>query len=66
MKRPGKPTDDAFAEAFNSRVRAERMNAHWFMSLEGARRKIKDWRRGYNEERPHSAIGNKPPIALMN
>jgi putative transposase len=29
-------------------------------------RKMEDWRRDYNEERPHSAIGYKPPIALMN
>jgi Integrase core domain. len=33
FSRPGKPTDDAFAEAFNSRVRAERRNAHWFLTL---------------------------------
>ncbi|GFE67360.1 hypothetical protein KIN_44340 [Litoreibacter roseus] len=25
-----------------------------------------DWRRGYNEVRPHSAIGNKLPISLIN
>jgi len=24
------------------------------------------WRRDYNEFRPHSAIGNMSPIALMN
>ncbi len=29
FSRPGKPTDNAYAEAFNSRVRAECMNAHW-------------------------------------
>ena len=63
--RPGKPTDSAFAEAFNSRVRAECLNAHWFMSLEDAREKCEAWRRDYNEVRPHSAIGNKPPIALI-
>jgi Integrase core domain len=39
--------------------RAERLNAHWFMSLDDARRKCEAWRRDYNEERPHSAIGNK-------
>ncbi|WP_394095313.1 integrase core domain-containing protein [Xanthobacter versatilis] len=31
-----------------------------------ARAKMEAWRRDYNEVRPHSAIGNKPPIALMN
>jgi putative transposase len=24
------------------------------------------WRRDYNEVRPHGAIGNKVPIALLN
>jgi transposase InsO family protein len=33
------------------------------MSLDDARRKCEAWRRDYNEERPHSAIGNK---ALSN
>ncbi len=37
---PGKPTDNAFAEAFNSRVRAECMNAHWFLTLADAREKV--------------------------
>jgi putative transposase len=66
FSRPGKPTDNAFIESLNGKFRAECLNAHWFMSLDDARRKMEDWRRHYNEERPHSAIGNKPPIALMN
>ena len=64
FSRPGKPTDNAFAEAFNSRVRAECMNAHWFLTLADAREKMEAWRRFYNEDRPHSAIGYKVPIAL--
>ena len=28
--------------------------------------KLEAWRRHYNEERPHSAIGNIPPIMLAN
>jgi putative transposase len=55
FSRPGKPTDNAFIESFNGKFRAECLNAHWFMSLDD-----------YNEERPHSAIGNKPPIMLLN
>jgi putative transposase len=46
--------------------RAECLNAHWFMSLDDARAKMEAWRRDYNEVRPHSAIGNKPPMMLMN
>jgi putative transposase len=64
--RPGKPTDNAFIESFNGKFRTECLNAHWFMSLDDARRKCQAWRRDYNEERPHSAIGNKAPIELIN
>jgi transposase InsO family protein len=42
FSRPGKPTDNAFIEAFNGRFRAECLNAHWFMSLEDAREKLED------------------------
>ena len=66
FSRPGKPTDNAFIEAFNGRFRAECLNSHWFMSLADAAEKMEAWRRDYNEVRPHSAIGNKPPILLMN
>ena len=64
FSRPGKPTDNAFIEAFNGRFRAECLNAHWFLSLDDAYGKLEAWRRDYNEVRPHSAIGNKAPIAL--
>ena len=66
FSRPGKPTDNAFIEAFNSKLRSECVNTHWFLSLEDACDKLDRWRRHYNEERPHSAIGNIPPIMLAN
>ena len=66
FSRPGKPTDNAFIEAFNGRFRAECLNTHWFMSLEDAKKKMEDWRNYYNKVRPHGAIGQKVPIALLN
>lgn len=66
FSRPGKPTDNSFIESFNGKFRAECLNTHWFMSLDDARMKMEEWRRDYNEVRPHSAIGNKPPISLLN
>ena len=66
FSRPGKPTDNAFIEAFNGRFRAECLNAHWFLTLADAQEKLEAWRRYYNEDRPHGAIGNKPPAALRN
>ena len=64
--RPGKPTDNSFIESFNGKLRAECPNTHWFMNLDDARAKLEAWRKDYNEVRPHSAIGNKPPISLLN
>jgi Integrase core domain len=39
FSRPGKPTDNAFSGSFNGKFRAECLNAHWFMSLDDARRR---------------------------
>ncbi len=66
FSRPGKPTDNAYIESFNGSFRNECLNTHWFMSLDDAREKLEAWRRDYNTVRPHSAIGNKPPISLLN
>jgi putative transposase len=66
FSRPGKPTDNAFIEAFNARLRAECLNASWFLSLTDARERIEEWRCHYNEERPHSALGNLTPRDFAN
>ena len=64
FSRPGKPTDNGFIEAFNSKLRAECLHAHWLMSLADAAEKPEDWRRHSNDDRPHSAIGYNVPSAL--
>lgn len=64
FSRPGKPTDNAFIEAFNGRFRAGCLNQHWFLTVADAAEKLEAWRRYYNEERPHGAIGSKVPIML--
>ena len=61
FSRPGKPTDNAFIESFNGRLRDECLNAHWFLSLANARAKIEAWRRHYNESRPHTSLGWMTP-----
>ena len=66
FSRPGKPTDNAFIESLNGKLRMECLNVHWFTGLDEMRRICEDWRRDYNEVRPHSAIGNKTPMSLMN
>jgi putative transposase len=65
FSRPGKPTDNAFAESFNGHFRAECLDCHWFASLEEARQTIEAWRIEYNTERPHRALGQKTPAAWM-
>ena len=62
FSRPGKPTDNAFAESFNGRIRAECLNANWFLSLADAQHKCEAWRQDYNNVRPHSSLGNQTPV----
>ena len=64
FSRPGKPTDNGFVEAFNGRVRAECLNACWFLSMADARQQIDEWRCHYNEDRPHMALGGLTPRAF--
>jgi len=66
FSRPGKPTDNAYVESFNARFRQECLNEHWFLSLEDACEKVERWRRDYNENRPHSSLGNIPPDEYAN
>jgi len=61
FSRRGKPTDNGLIEAFNGRLRAECLNTNWFLSLDDARSKVELWRRHYNGDRPHSALGNLAP-----
>lgn len=58
---PGKPTQNAYIESFNGRFRDECLNENLFYSVEHAEQLIKKWRKEYNENRPHSALGMKTP-----
>ncbi len=59
---PGKPTQNAFVESFNGRLRDECLNEHLFDSLGDARRIIEAWRIDYNTTRPHTALGGLAPL----
>jgi putative transposase len=63
---PGKPVENAYAESFNGRLRDECLNTNWFMNLKHARNVIEDWRRDYNEVRPHSSLKNMTPMEYAN
>ena len=58
---PGKPMQNGYIESFNGKFRDECLNEHWFQTLSQARAVIADWRRDYNEVRPHGTIGRIPP-----
>ena len=62
FSRPGKPTDNAFIESFNGRLRDECLNQHWFLSLDEARAVTEAWRDDSNRVGPHGALGNQTPF----
>jgi putative transposase len=59
--RPGRPTENAFIESFNGKLRNECLSKAWFLDLEDARRIIGAWRIDYNENRPHSSLAGMTP-----
>ena len=61
FSRPGKPTDSAYIEAFNSRLRQKCLNASLFLSMDDARNRIDAWGTDCNETRSHSSLGVKFP-----
>lgn len=58
---PGKPTQNAFIESFNGKLRDECLNETLFSSLAEARETLEAWQEDYNNHRPHSALGNLTP-----
>lgn len=62
--RPGKPVENAYVESFHklhSRFRDECLAVSWFLDLADARHEIEQWRRDYNEVRPHTSLGGRTP-----
>jgi len=58
---PGRPMQNGDIESFNGKFRDECLNEQWFQTLPQARMCIAEWRRDYNEVRPHSSLGRIPP-----
>jgi putative transposase len=58
---PGSPWQNAWIESFNGRLRDELLNLWIFDSLLEAQVLIEDWRRDYNQNRPHTAHGLLTP-----
>ena len=61
---PGKPTQNAFVESFNGRLRDECLNETLFTSLAHARRLLAEWQKDYNTVRPHSKLDGRTPAEV--
>ena len=58
---PGSPWENGYIESFNGKLRDELLNGEIFYTLTEARVLIEMWRRHYNQVRPHSSLGYRPP-----
>jgi putative transposase len=58
---PGKPWQNGTDESFNGKFRDECLNLEWFRTRTEATVVIEQWRRHYNEVRPHSSLGYLTP-----
>ena len=57
----GSPWENGYMESFNGKMRDELLNREIFTTLKEARILIGQWRREYNQERPHSSLNYRPP-----
>ena len=62
---PGKPTQNAYIESFNGKLRDECLSTSWFESLKDAQKGIDAWVTDYNTVRPHSALANRAPLQYL-
>jgi putative transposase len=60
----GSPWENGYCESFNGKLRDELLNGEIFYSLKEAQILIERWRQEYNTERPHSALGYRPPAPV--
>ena len=58
---PGSPWENGYCESFNSRMRDEFLNGEVFDTMKEAEILTEIWMKEYNQNRPHSALGYRPP-----
>lgn len=61
---PGKPWQNGADESFNGKFRDQHLSLQWFRNRAEAKVSIEEWRRHYNEVRPHSSLGYLTPAAF--
>ena len=63
---PGSPWENAYVESFNGKFRDECLNRETFRNVAEARQVVENWRREYNEFRPHSSLGYMTPAEFSH
>ena len=63
---PGSPWENGYIESFNGKLRDELLNREIFYTLAEAKILIDQWRKEYNQIRPHSALHYRPPAPEAN
>jgi len=58
---PGSPWQNGYIESFHARFREEGLEREQLWTLTEARVVLEDWRREYNEVRPHKSLGLETP-----
>lgn len=58
---PGSPWENGYCESFNGKLRDELLRGELFDTLLEAKVLVERWRRHYNQVRPHSSLGYRPP-----
>ncbi len=61
---PGCPWENGYAESFIGKFRDECLNEEVFWGEKHAQVVVERWRRQYNEQRPHSALGYQTPAEM--
>lgn len=58
---PGRPMENGYIESFNGKFREECLNQNWFQNIAEASIIVEQWRKDYNNDRPHSSLGYLTP-----
>ncbi len=59
---PGSPWENGYIESFNGKLRDELLNREVFYTLKEVEVLTERWRQHYNQVRPHSSLGYRPPV----